>query len=194
MAVSQAVYRSEYKSLKDILQNKKNLDFLWSNNIRNKMSIIHVAAETNSMECLKYLVKRGGARALVLRDTSGWTALHASYMGHVNIVRFLLENGSPILRDNKGKTPVYWAGKSEKAAKIVQLLIQASSNSTRGKASYKSSYASRKSTKNVSKTRKRNYSYKCERVNADRCEDVIDSDSYSIDYAYEDNHSGEYDR
>ena len=30
-------------------------------------------------------------------------------------------------------------------------------------------------------------------VNADRCEDVINSDSYSIEYAYEDNHSGEYD-
>ena len=28
---------------------------------------------------------------------------------------------------------MYWAGKSEKAAKIVQLLIQASSNSTREK-------------------------------------------------------------
>ena len=27
MAVSQAVYRSEYKSLKDILQNKKELRF-----------------------------------------------------------------------------------------------------------------------------------------------------------------------
>ena len=67
MAVSQAVYRSEYKTLKDILQNKKNLDFLWSNNIRNKMSIIHVAAETDSMECLKYLVKRGGARSLLQR-------------------------------------------------------------------------------------------------------------------------------
>ena len=195
MAVSQAIYRSDYKSLKNILQNKKNLDFLWSNNIRNETSIVHVAAESNSLECLKYLVKRGGARALVLRDTSGWTALHyASYMGHMYVVQFLLENGSPILRDNKGKTPVYWAGKSDKAAKIVQLLIQASSNSTRGKggkASFKSSYVSRKSTKNVSKTRKGNHSYKCGAVTASRCEDAISRDNCSI--SDEHIYPGEYD-
>ena len=128
------VRRNEFKKLKQILHSKNNLDFLWENNVKDKISIVHVAAKYNSLECLKYLVKRGGARALVLRDTSGWTALHyGSYMGHLYIVKYLLEHGSPILRDNKGKTPIFWSGRSAQYVTIIKLLIEATTNSAKGK-------------------------------------------------------------
>ena len=128
------VKKNEYKKLKQVLQNKNNLDFLWENNVKQCTSIVHVAAEYNSLECLKYLIKRGGARALVLRDTSGWTALHySSFMGHLRVVKYLLEHGSPILRDNKGKSPIFWTGRSSQHAEIITLLIQATTNSAKGK-------------------------------------------------------------
>jgi ankyrin repeat protein len=120
------IQRCDVNQLVHVLQSQQNIDFLWKRENSEKKTIFHLAAELGSTSCLSYLAKRGGSRALVARDKDGWTPLHyAAHSGQLESVKVLIMAGSPILRDDKGKTPMYWCGRRASDLNIVSFLLDA---------------------------------------------------------------------
>ena len=139
--VVKAVRNDDTIKLFELLENQDKLDFLWEVGkdsqagndggaafpiFPDKKTVFHLAAHQGSCGALAYLVKRGETRALVCRDKDGWTPLHyAAHEGHLSAVRILIEAGSPILRDNKGKTPMFWTGRKASDLEVVSVLLDA---------------------------------------------------------------------
>ena len=81
------------------------------------MTPLILAASHGAVECVEFLLARGGDALELDAATNGglrgrgWTALHvAAGSGHLHIVQQLLRAGAnPTLRDNKGRTPLDFA-------------------------------------------------------------------------------------
>ncbi|KAG7381507.1 Mitogen-activated protein kinase kinase kinase mlk-1 [Phytophthora pseudosyringae] len=87
-------------------------------------SSLRFAASEGRMEVVHLLVEVGGAR-VNQSDGSGWTPLIlASWYGHMNVVRFLLEHGAQVdVQDAGGSTALRFAA-AEGRLKIAKLLVQ----------------------------------------------------------------------
>jgi serine/threonine-protein phosphatase 6 regulatory ankyrin repeat subunit A len=102
-------------------------DVHWMHPDKERKTCIHVASEKGLLKILKLLIEKGGKSVLDKQDKDGWSALHwAAYNDHSECVRELWANGSPVVRDKKGKTSVYWTGRQQHttaAATLIGLAI-----------------------------------------------------------------------
>jgi ankyrin repeat protein len=89
-----------------------------------------VAVENGDLERLMELIEKG-ADALGIKTDEGYTLLHwASYYGHKDIVKYLIEIGANVNTTSiDGKTPIYWA-KQNGHREVVDLLIHYGANNT----------------------------------------------------------------
>lgn len=73
-------------------------------------ALIHIAAFSNSMECLKYLIEEKHD-AVWTPNFNGYQALHfAAYSGRVEAVTYLLKRSAPVsAKTVDGKTPLHIA-------------------------------------------------------------------------------------
>lgn len=81
----------------------------------------------------RLLLESAGVR-IEWRNAAGWTALHeAAWMGHVGMVRLLLEFGAEVdARDAKGRTPLHFAVGCGGGEEGVQVLLDAGAHVNRG--------------------------------------------------------------
>jgi len=87
----------------------------------------HQAASLGELNTLKEIAKTQGHSQLFKADLNGWKPIHeASRSGHVDIVEYLLNEGSKVnerTNFNKGGNALYWAQKDpKKNAKVIALL------------------------------------------------------------------------
>ena len=71
-------------------------------------TLLHMAAAMGKKAVVEWLIKYKGAQLNTKDSESGYTALHrALFYGHINVARFLIENGSNIaVQDHEGLTPI----------------------------------------------------------------------------------------
>jgi len=82
------------------------------------------AAQYDKLELVKSLLESSPS-LLTFKDGDGYTALHrASYNNHIQIVRFLLDQGcDPLVTTHEGWTPLHSAAKWD-SKECVELLLQ----------------------------------------------------------------------
>lgn len=87
---------------------------------------LYYAATTNDLEEVKMLVESGMADVNATNPAEGATALHgAAYEGHVDCLRYLLENGADVnIHDDDSWTSLH-AAVIGKKRKCVELLLKA---------------------------------------------------------------------
>lgn len=79
---------------------------------------VHKAAQTGDLEQIKKHVEKS-KDVVNAKDPNGWTPLHeASRGGHVEVVKYLIENGADFdsrTFNGTGETPLWWAKKTHGA-------------------------------------------------------------------------------
>lgn len=95
----------------------------------NNRRPVHLAAEYDRVEILKYLIQLRSD--LNLQDKNGWTALHASaFNGNLPVVRLLAENGARVdAPDLLNQTPLFVAVYKGRLT-VVQYLIASGASLT----------------------------------------------------------------
>ena len=79
---------------------------------REGLSVLHLAVQTHSLDCVQFVVEQGGVDSNVLGGRSRETALHmALRLGYYEIVEFLLslDDIDPNVLDNDGNAPIHVA-------------------------------------------------------------------------------------
>ena len=97
--------------------DQESLGYIFSSGICNNpgkvgdeygRTLLHMAAAMGKKAVVEWLIKYKGAQLNTKDSESGYTALHrALFYGHINVARFLIENGSNIaVQDHEGLTPI----------------------------------------------------------------------------------------
>ncbi|XP_041355177.1 E3 ubiquitin-protein ligase HACE1-like [Gigantopelta aegis] len=115
------VIANQHRSVSDLLCKSK-YDVSYSCG-RAHRSLLHIAANCGSYECLCLLLKKGAG--VNTQDVSGCTALHlAARNGHLKCLNKLLEVKSDTnIRNNEGLTAIHWLAVNGRT-ELLQALFQ----------------------------------------------------------------------
>ncbi len=100
----------------------------FANTLSNKLVI---AADDGDLAKVKQLIAQGmSPNAQDSSDKFRGTALHwAAEKGHIDIVKYLLEQGTKVdSRDKDGMTPLMWVANNPEGKKMMQLLLDKGAN------------------------------------------------------------------
>ncbi|XP_078149213.1 uncharacterized protein LOC144544554 isoform X2 [Carex rostrata] len=90
---------------------------------KDGLGVLHIAAAKGRTEICQYLIEKLGFDSNQVPDNGKTPIFHATYGGHINTVRYLLDHGAnPNVRDKDGFTPLHSAV-IEGYAEILDLLL-----------------------------------------------------------------------
>ena len=92
----------------------------------NGQTAAHRAAATGDVEELEKIYSKGGMDSINIADVNKWQPIHeASRSGHLEALRFLIENGADLgAKTNNGATPLWWARRSLPHGHSVIMFLQ----------------------------------------------------------------------
>ncbi|XP_046549147.1 E3 ubiquitin-protein ligase HACE1-like [Haliotis rubra] len=114
------VIANQHRSVTDLLSGSKfDVNYACG---RARRTLLHVAANCGSYECLHLLLKKGSK--VNLQDVSGCTPLHlAARNGQKKCLNKLLENKSDVnIRNNEGLTAIHWLAVNGRTELLQDLL------------------------------------------------------------------------
>ncbi|XP_071113082.1 E3 ubiquitin-protein ligase HACE1-like isoform X2 [Haliotis cracherodii] len=114
------VIANQHRSVTDLLSGSKfDVNYACG---RARRTLLHVAANCGSYECLCLLLKKGSK--VNLQDVSGCTPLHlAARNGQKKCLNKLLENKSDVnIRNNEGLTAIHWLAVNGRTELLQDLL------------------------------------------------------------------------
>jgi ankyrin repeat protein len=114
------IYNISYEREKILLNFFKE----FVNNSNNEESLLLFSSKFNLINVLEYLIKNKSLNINYEDENKRTSLMYASYLGHLNIVQCLVENGANVNHEDKHKCTSLIEASKKKHLKVIEYLIE----------------------------------------------------------------------